>query len=880
LLARIATRLAVSLEYMASTGAKLLGERWGIDMTDRLWRDHLANFNDGDVRLFDEAFLRRWGDRVWMPGADDKTAAALLHVELASRIATQKLGYTQGVETAALTSVYLLFEQTRKICEAWPGARHLCDVAWDVLNRHVRPFTAKWHDKSEAGLLRSLDATDDFRAELAALQPVLRRFDLLLLEIRDGARPLPDDSQPKQVDIAAEMFAPSAWGIPGTDDATRSVNKHEADFIVARREHYDVDKTRPAVGLALSGGGIRSATFSLGVLAALARRNILCQVDYLSTVSGGGFVGAFLAAFLSSGSPPGSGNTGVGLRRDELPFRSEQRESAALGHIRQTSRYLATDSRWERWQVALAQLSGLLLNLLMLAALIAAFSLVEFLLHAVPFFEVPLDIALLAGGFAILSLLLVPLLIYVGLKPAIAEAIGSAVTAIAVALVVWIGLGALHDLYQARFERSPAELAWTLAVPLLLIAVGVIGERLLPRFKWVFGLLTRLAMPLFVFAFYLAFYFLFVRWPEWRTAVVAAVLLLVVYLLVFVDVNFTGLHRHYRRKLAGTFVIGPNGADAVASASGIKLSALADSHAAPYPIINAALNVPASRRPDMRGRLADFFSFTPHSCGSVVTGYLPTVDWEKANPELDLASAMAISGAAASPHMGLLTPTPFSFWLALLNVRLNYWIRKPTTSKWRVAGLVQLLSEMFGKIDERGAFLNLSDGGHIENLGAYELLRRRCRFVIVIDGEHDPKMTFNAITNLQRLAAIDLRARIDIDLDDLRLDPHGLSASHFRFCRIHYATGEKGYLLYLKLSLTGNEGEFLRRYKLDEPDFPHHSTANQFFTETQFEAYRSLGEHIGDKLFLKAVLGDLADQTEVEVGAWFKAIAESFLDPS
>uniref|UniRef100_UPI0013D130E7 hypothetical protein n=1 Tax=Escherichia coli TaxID=562 RepID=UPI0013D130E7 len=64
---------------------------------------------------------------------------------------------------------------------------------------------------------------------------------------------------------------------------------------------------------------------------------------------------------------------------------------------------------------------------------------------------------------------------------------------------------------------------------------------------------------------------------------------------------------------------------------------------------------------------------------------------------------------------------------------------------------------------------------------------------------------------------------------------------------------EIGYLVYLKLSLTGNEGEFIRRFKFDEPAFPHHSTTNQFFTEVQFEAYRTLGEHVGDKMFLGAL---------------------------
>jgi len=192
---------------------------------------------------------------------------------------------------------------------------------------------------------------------------------------------------------------------------------------------------------------------------------------------------------------------------------------------------------------------------------------------------------------------------------------------------------------------------------------------------------------------------------------------------------------------------------------------------------------------------------------------------------------------------------------------------------------------MTGWINETGPWLNLTDGGHIENLGIYELLRRRCKYILAIDGEQDPKMTFKALTTLQRLAAIDLGVRIDIDLDNLRLNEQGLSRSHFRFCRIRYpkegrgSDDDFGYLLYLKLSLTGNEGEFIRRYRLDEPAFPHHSTADQFFSEAQFEAYRSLGEHVGEKLFLRAIVGNLADSKKVTIDKWFLELGKSLLTP-
>ena len=79
----------------------------------------------------------------------------------------------------------------------------------------------------------------------------------------------------------------------------------------------------------------------------------------------------------------------------------------------------------------------------------------------------------------------------------------------------------------------------------------------------------------------------------------------------------------------------------------------------------------------MQGRLTDFFLFSPAYCGSPLIGYSETQQWEHADPDLDLGTAMAISGAAASPLMGLGTARYLSFWMALLNLRLGYWVRKP-----------------------------------------------------------------------------------------------------------------------------------------------------------------------------------------------------------
>jgi hypothetical protein len=166
--------------------------------------------------------------------------------------------------------------------------------------------------------------------------------------------------------------------------------------------------------------------------------------------------------------------------------------------------------------------------------------------------------------------------------------------------------------------------------------------------------------------------------------------------------------------------------------------------------------------------------------------------------------------------------------------------------RWQVPPQV-LLREMTMRLDEKRSFINLSDGGHIENLATIELLRRRCRLIVIGDGECDPEMHFVGLATLLRTARIDLGIHIDINLDELRLNAERCSAAHLVVGRIVYP-GEKecGYLLYLKSSCTGDEDEVVGEYRHRSPTFPHETTADQFFTEGQFEAYRALGQHIGE----------------------------------
>ena len=889
------------------------------------WKELLKSCNGNGVTLFDDAFVEQSSRQNWPPADQDKIAAGKLHGQLVSRITTQRLPYVDGEEAAALKSVYELFGETRSIFRDQPQSAMTDVIAWYVLNTHVRPFTAKWHRLSERGALAALDGTDIFRSELSRLQPFLVRFDELLVAIRDVAALV---VTPKTVEtdresaVVMEMREELASGIPEklgglTATTAGDISANEKQAIDARRKFYSSraplapntgnaatrareveawEKRSHATALAISGGGIRSATFALGVLVALARRNLLYQFDYLSTVSGGGYIGSFLTTFLNAPDP--AGEPAIGLLRKDLPFQREDGEAAALRHVRHHSKYLATGRLWERLQMAFTQAFGMALNGLGFAYIAGVAAIVEYLLRLV----LPAGSLWLVTMWVLAAVASISFLISMSARqhPHRQKISDTVMTLAGIGLIVVL-LWQVLDVFHALEDPSWSLIFFAAALPLLasaMLALGFSGPALN---RIVLTVLAVFAAPvLFLGIEFKAYSFLQQGYGSLLIACVAAAAGLVFFWRVL-DINFTAPHQLYKRKLGGAYLVQPNPADSTASLRenvSLKLADCAARNRAPYHLVNCALNVPASTNSRMQGRLTDFFLFSPAFCGSPLTGYAPTKDWQDADETLDLGTAMAISGAAAAPQMGTGTIKNLSFWMALFNVRLGYWIRNPLHARRgreTPPGLTYLLQEMFGQANEKRPYINVSDGGHIENLGVYELLRRRCKYIVAVDGEQDAKMTFQGLTTLQRLAAIDLGVKIDVGVDALRLSDKGLSRSHFAFCRIHYPPdppkhgdppksdggGESyGYMIYLKLSLTGNEGEFIRRYRLDEPDFPHQSTADQFFSEAQFEAYRTLGEHVGDKMFLPALVepGMAASKPDVKLEEWFGAIGKNTLD--
>ncbi len=349
------------------------------------------------------------------------------------------------------------------------------------------------------------------------------------------------------------------------------------------------------------------------------------------------------------------------------------------------------------------------------------------------------------------------------------------------------------------------------------------------------------------------------------------VLLLVFFLMnaLFINVNRNSAHGFYRDRLSAAYVIkpDPSGPDRIVANDVQKLSTLnGDGSIAPYHLINCTMNLSGSADPDMRNRFCDFFVFSKRFCGSVRTNYWKTTELERRDPHVSLATALAISAAAAAPNAGTATIAPARFILTLLNVRLDYWVPNPAMMRrwWKRIrlhmglGSMYLWREALGSIDGDGPFVNVSDGSHIENLGVYELLRRRCRLIIAADNDADPEYRFDDLLALIMRARIDLGVEIEIDLEALRRNDKGLSGGHFIVGHIRYGT-EDGWLVYVKASLTGDEGELVRDYCRSNPQFPHQSTANQFFNERQFEMYRDLGYHIGERLVAGVIdLGELS----------------------
>lgn len=736
----------------------------------------------------------------------------------------------------------------------------------------------------------------------------------------------------------------------------------ERAAISKRRQYIKDNGTRDRTGgnaytgLALSGGGIRSASFGLGALQALHTKCGIEGIDYLSTVSGGGYIGCSLTAATQKSTEADTaqdvGQDLVQEAKDIFPFINPNNydDTESVRHIRDYSNYLAPHGALDL-VTALGLIGrGLVANVLILLPILLFAVLVTLVshptvlaldqprifgwnlasadaqpypfwgLHGFWFTAIVLSINLiflivwalytslrlgpyrtLNGGWVGASKFLFVVTVIVAflefqpfvlwalttgdagqvnasagsIQPASGGGIWSHISSYIAAVLAAMGTvfafisKYLGDVVAAAKNTSgwPAWLKKMLAMAALWLVALVVPVALWLLYLWLtyLGLGSTGMFRLYLGAFIVSFV-----------------------LAICINPNRTSLYRLYRDRLCKAFLFDPKIRDQYRDLKSRdpKLHEI-DTNLCPYPIINAALNIEGSPFANKRGRNADFFIFTPEYAGSDATGYIGTKQIQKEEQTLNVGTAMAISGAAISSNMGALTIKPLAFTLAVLNVRLGYWLRNPYVigkmrSLWSHMINIRsflLFKEMFGLIDEKSSTVYLTDGGHLENLGVYSLMKRRCKLIVAIDAEADSAMSFRAFLTLERYARIDLGAIIDLPWEAIRNQALGINSAidegnkhgfaipssagpHCAVGEIHYGPNESGKLLYVKASLSGDENDYILNYKRRYPTFPHETTGDQFFSEEQLEVYRALGFHIvtgvltGDSFAVRSRAGE------------------------
>lgn len=281
-----------------------------------------------------------------------------------------------------------------------------------------------------------------------------------------------------------------------------------------------------------------------------------------------------------------------------------------------------------------------------------------------------------------------------------------------------------------------------------------------------------------------------------------------------------------------------------------------------FHVVNITLNVVKATRLAWQQRKAESFTVSALHSGAAYKGFRLSKEYGGGtSPDgISLGTAMAISGAAASPNMGYHSSPSITLLLALFNVRLGWWLGNPGAegeSTYKEEGpltaIRPLVEETFGLTTDEKPWVYLSDGGHFENLGLYEMVRRRCRFIVAIDAGCDPNFAFEDLGNAVRKIFIDLGVRIEFQgLNLLRNRPgdkeDGDSIPYHAIGRVHYAAADgadckDGWVLYIKpaIHFSRFEGAGVRSYATANKTFPHETTGDQWFTESQFESYRALG---------------------------------------
>jgi len=690
------------------------------------------------------------------------------------------------------------------------------------------------------------------------------------------------------------------------------VIERETELLKVRRKKLKLEEPEKVeenkFGIALSGGGIRSATINLGFLETLNEFNILQRADYISTVSGGGYTGAYVQATL----------------KDEKGDYSKLFDQKHISHLRNNGEYMIPGKGFVKMFNRIILVIGFAISLLM----------------------------------SWLSPFIIGMMGYLGYL-----------------LLDRFGLD--EDSYT-----SAIEFLFVVIIPIAMVLffIHFILNVLLSYHLKLSNFFNKIeAFVVVVLGIVFTGIFLFnLNWSNMniRFGEVSYYLMILFALFVlgyFANPNALSFHRFYRNQLANAFLSKTKNPNILLQNLMEKGKDEKDYYIhAPYPLINTCLNLLAPPRVKREkfeeakedyledgkvqqnisfvgAKANDYFLLSPLFCGSKLAGYVPTNDTYNYR-DLTLPAAATISAAAVNPGMGIYSNKILSILTTVFNARLGYWILNPKKTKlynsliWWPRYFVY---ELLGLIGIDNEMLNISDGGHIENLAIYELLRRRCKLILAVDAGADPKFTFSEFENLAIRAknelGLDIRFSKNQLEDEIRPKPSlGYSKKRFAIADICYLweeivmrdkdnkvilvkvkeggkekekpieilinykkydknpdreeavedilalvemqIGDRitdpllkkealenvkevvssrlendlkiGTLVYIKSSVTPPQGKpnidrkrdplryYTYKYKIYHPEFPHESTADQFFDPVQWTAYYDLGRFI------------------------------------
>lgn len=599
------------------------------------------------------------------------------------------------------------------------------------------------------------------------------------------------------------------WRKPGVD--RESVLLREDAYTSVRRQHAGAEKSH-RMGVALSGGGIRSACFSLGVLSWLERSTQWKNIDYVSSVSGGGYAAASVLGQLPGQSTEPTAPT----RADQIRERLKQGE----GYLKPTAA-----------QLLLIPVLALISGVLALSPILLLFG------QATPLFTTEFHTTsdrYIGGLLSILftiagcfenwrkpggsGRLLVFLAIvfgsvqvsYLTKTGSQGFRVGTLIALSAVWAIIFYILSRLpsHPL-TARIQRHTR---YAVAFFILLtLAVGL-------------QIVTNNTSSLVVYKINAYLYF-------------STLLLLVV--TVANPNTFNATFKIYHEGLRETFGGGKD-----------KPFFRKELHAGdPIHLVNCFLQSPNSDDFHIRDRGGENFCASKFYCGAPSIAYFRTKRWHRGKrgacdwTHQKTWRLIATSGAALDTHPTRQSPIRNAL-LSVLNLGLGAWVINPsyryTQRRWWPSYFLNFILAL-NQHTSRAKWIRLSDGGHFENLGIYELIARECMEIIVVDAGHDPDNLFCDLAIATQRCWDDFGAKIEMpDLFPKKSVPASIPAV-LKGTVAYRNNPDLGSITYIKLGVSQTHSLRLRLKPSLDTLFPHEPTTNQFSTREFVDSYFDLG---------------------------------------